>query len=318
MKILFSFSLTLFVILTTVSCTVNTTNAKPIEPPSSLTSTEIWVTATLTPQVEAEPRITPSIQFPSPTQTQIATATRETAAPDVISYSYKIVRRFPHDPNAFTQGLLYDEGYLYESTGKYGYSSIRKYNLQTESIDQIHNLPPEFFGEGLALVDNKLIQLTWKSKTAFIYDMFTFDILGKFSYSAEGWGLAFDGSHLIMSDGSPYIRFLEPQNFQETKSIYVNDQGRPISNINELEYIKGSLYANIWKTTQIAIIDPKDGAVTAWIDLSGIYQREFPEVETIDHLNGIAYDRKNDRLFITGKYWPEIFEIELIENPLSE
>lgn len=226
-------------------------------------------------------------------------------------YTYTIINTYPHDPAAFTQGLIFENGVLYESTGLYGRSSIRKVDLETGTVLQLYELAPQFFGEGLTAFGDTLIQLTWQSNVGFVYDKHSFDLLREFSYPTEGWGITHDGEQLIMSDGTDRLFFLDPETFQITGHIYVTDAGRSVSRLNELEYIHGEIYANIWQTDLIARIDPQTGAVVGWIDLSGLLAEEYRQ-QPVDVLNGIAYDAEHDRLFVTGKLWPKLFEIELI------
>jgi glutamine cyclotransferase len=224
-------------------------------------------------------------------------------------YTYKIITTYPHDRTAFTQGLIYQDGCFYESTGLYGRSSLRKVELKTGMILKKHSLPSLFFGEGITLLGTKIIQLTWKSRMGFVYNKESFEVLQTFHYPTSGWGITNDGRQLIMSDGSSTLFFLDPETFKEVDKIEVLDQdGIAIKGINELEYIKGEIFANIWPTTRIARISLKTGRVTGWIDLAGI----VPLEKDADVLNGIAYDEKNDRLFVTGKLWPKVFEIDLV------
>jgi glutaminyl-peptide cyclotransferase len=227
-------------------------------------------------------------------------------------YTYKIINTYPHDRAAFTQGLIYHDVSLYESTGLYGRSSLRKVELKTGIVLKNHSLPSLFFGEGITVFGNKIIQLTWKSKMGFVYNKESFKVLQTFHYPTEGWGITNDGRRLIMSDGSSTLFFLDLATFKEVDKIEVLDQdGAAIKGINELEYIKGEIFANIWPTTRIARISPKTGRVTGWIDLAGI----VPLEKDADVLNGIAYDEKNDRLFVTGKLWPKVFEITISPKP---
>ena len=225
--------------------------------------------------------------------------------------TYEVVNTYPHDPQAFTQGLIFHNGYLYESTGLYGESSLRKVALETGEVLQQVDLPSNYFGEGLTLWEDTLLQLTWLEETGYIYDLEDFSELGRFSYATEGWGLTHDGERLIMSDGSATLYFLDPEDFQVIGSVRVTYQGQAIERLNELEYIHGEVYANIWLTDNIVRIDPATGEVTGWIDLRGILPDGL-RTPTTDVLNGIAYDPEGDRLFVTGKNWPELYEIRLV------
>ncbi len=228
--------------------------------------------------------------------------------------TYEVVAVYPHDPAAFTQGLIYREGYLYESTGRYGKSSLRQVELDSGQVLQQVDLPPDFFGEGLTDWGNKLIQVTWREGMGFVYDIEDFSLLESFELSTEGWGLTQDGDRLIMSDGTSSLYFLDPETFAVMGTVTVNDKGEEIDRLNELEYIRGQVFANIWQMDDIIRIDPDTGALLGWIDLSGILPEEA-RAETTDVLNGIAYDPKADRLFITGKYWPHLYEIRLVPTP---
>jgi len=225
-------------------------------------------------------------------------------------YTYKVVTTYPHDRSAFTEGLVFEDGLLYEGTGLHGYSTLRRVKLETGEILQICKLPPQFFGEGVTIYGNKIIQLTWRSHIGFVYDKYNFKLLQEFNYPDEGWGITHDGKHLIMSDGTSILHYLDPETFEEIYQIKVTANGIPVTGINELEYIQREIYANIWQTELIARIDPLTGQVVGWIDLKGILSPEN-DSETVDVLNGIAYDAKNKRLFVTGKFWPKLFEIEL-------
>ncbi len=228
-------------------------------------------------------------------------------------YTYRIVNAYPHDPGAFTQGLLYHGGYLYESTGLQGRSTLRKVDLKTGRVLNIRNLPKKYFGEGITLHGKRLFQITWQSKTGFIYDPATFRRMGQFSYDTEGWGITSDGIHLIMSDGTSTLRFLEPRTFKVSRRIEVRDGGKSVSGLNELEYVRGEIYANIWNTGYIARISPETGKLRGWIDLRGLYG-ELGGKHEWDVLNGIAYDPEKDRLFVTGKFWPKLLEIKIIRQ----
>jgi glutamine cyclotransferase len=227
-------------------------------------------------------------------------------------YGYRIVNAYPHDPEAFTQGLIFHNGHLYEGTGLHGASSLRKVELETGKVIKRHDLSEKYFGEGIAFCGNSLIQLTYQSKVGFIYDL---DLrqTGSFTYPTEGWGLTCDGSRLILGDGTATLRWLDAKTFKIVKQITVTDQGRPVDHLNELEFVKGEIFANIWKTDTIARISPDTGDVTGWIDLGGLAQ-QFESTTPLDCLNGIAYDAQGDRLFVTGKLWPKLFEIQLIRK----
>lgn len=232
-------------------------------------------------------------------------------------YTYKVINTYPHDRNAFTEGLVFEDGVLYEGTGLHGYSTLRRVKLETGEILKIRELPPQFFGEGVTIYENKIIQLTWQSHIGFVYDKYSFKLLQEFNYPDEGWGITHDGKHLIMSDGTETLHFLDPETFEEVSQIEVSANDIPITRINELEYIQGEIYANIWHTERIARIDPLTGQVIGWIDLKGILSSK-DDSKTVDVLNGIAYDTKNNRLFVTGKFWPKLFEIELIGQGTAE
>jgi glutaminyl-peptide cyclotransferase len=232
--------------------------------------------------------------------------------PPIPTYSYKVVHTYPHDPNAFTEGLFYLNGYLYESTGLEGHSSIRKVRLETGEVVLTHDLPPEYFGEGITYWGNRLIGLTWKSQIGFIYNLRTFVVEGHFNYPGEGWALTRNDHEIIMSDGTPELRFLDPKTLREVRRIRVTARGRPVDQLNELEWLQGSILANIWQTDRIARIDPGSGEVTAWIDLTGLLPASDRVPGQTDVLNGIAYDSAEGRLFVTGKLWPKLFEIRIV------
>ncbi len=252
--------------------------------------------------------------LPPVTPTQGAnTAVSSTQAP---TYTYQIIQAYPHDSNAFTQGLVFHRGVLYEGTGRNGYSSIRLTDLETGSVIHQRDLGAEYFGEGITIWQDRLIQLTWQSGVGFIYDLATFAPLGSFSYPGEGWGLTHDDQRLIMSDGTDVIRFLDLESLAENGRIQVHDQNGPVMQLNELEYINGEIWANIWQTNTIARISPQTGQVVGWIDLTGLLN-PTDLTQPADVLNGIAYDAAQDRLFVTGKWWPKLFEIKLILEPTS-
>ncbi len=226
-------------------------------------------------------------------------------------YGYTVVKAYPHDPGAFTQGLLWRDGFLYESTGLHGRSSVRKVTLETGVPEQERLIDSRHFGEGVVDWKDRLITLTWQDEMGFIFDLATFERIGEFSYPGEGWGLTRDETRIIMSDGASALRFLDPETLKETGRIQVTDDGKPVDNLNELEWVKGEVLANIWQTDRIARIDPKTGHVTGWIDLSGLLGPDDRAGRQVDVLNGIAYDAATDRLFVTGKLWPKLFEIRL-------
>jgi glutamine cyclotransferase len=226
-------------------------------------------------------------------------------------YSYNIVNTYPHDRDAFTEGLVFEDDVLYEGTGLSGCSTLRRVELETGEILQIYEIPAQFFGEGITIYGNEIIQLTWQSHVGFVYDKNSFELLQQFNYSTEGWGITHDGERLIMSDGTSTLHFLDPQTFEEIGQINVFDNSGPVTRLNELEYVQGEIYANVWQTDRIAIIAPETGRVIGWIDLAGLLTAEdSSEPDAV--LNGIAYDAETDRLFVTGKLWPTLFEIELV------
>jgi glutamine cyclotransferase len=228
-------------------------------------------------------------------------------------YTYQILNTYPHDQSAFTEGLVFEDGVIYEGTGLYKYSNLRRVELETGKILQIRELSNQYFGEGITIYGNKIIQLTWKSHLGFVYDKYNFKLLQEFNYPTEGWGITYDGDFLIMSDGTSTLHFLDPETFEEMSQIEVYENDIPVTKINELEYVQGEIFANIWLTERIARINPLTGQVTGWIDLKGILSPEDYS-EKVDVLNGIAYDAKSNRLWVTGKFWPKLFEIELIKD----
>jgi glutaminyl-peptide cyclotransferase len=230
-------------------------------------------------------------------------------------YVPEVVHTFPHDPSAFTEGLFYSKGYLYESTGLEGHSTIRKVLLETGAVVQKIDIPAEYFGEGIVDWHGHLISLTWKSQIGFVFDLATLKLQRQFSYPGEGWALTRDDRELIMSDGTPELRFLDPATLKETHRVMVTLDGKALANVNELEWVKGEIYANVWQTDWIVRIDPSTGRVVGAINLSGLLKREDRVAGQTDVLNGIAYDAKNDRLFVTGKNWPKLFEIRLHPAP---
>ena len=228
--------------------------------------------------------------------------------------SYRVVHAYPHDSQAFTQGLIYLDGHLYESTGIEGKSSLREEDLETGRILQFRDVSSNYFAEGLTDWGNTLIQLTWQSHVALVYDRSNFHFLRTYHFDGEGWGLSHDSKNLILSDGSATLRFFDPATFREVRRITVKDKGAPVTQLNELEFVQGQIYANIWHSDRIARISPATGKVLGWINLVGLLpQNERSTAEAV--LNGIAYDASHNRLFVTGKLWPRIFEIEVIPEP---
>lgn len=240
-------------------------------------------------------------------------AKKDIAETLAVTYSYEIINMYPHDPRAFTQGLVCDDGILYEGTGRYGHSSLRKIILEKGQIIESLDLPSEFFGEGITIFRDKIIQLTWRSHIGFVYSKKTFKLIHKFSYPTEGWGITNDGKRIIMSDGTEYLHFLDPETFKILGRLRVYDNELPVTKLNELEYIDGQVFANVWQTSRIAIIHPDTGQVTGWIELEGLLELAGGD-RRIKTPNGIAHDAMRDRLFVTGKLWPKIYEIKLIPS----
>ncbi|MCB0195400.1 MAG: glutaminyl-peptide cyclotransferase [Anaerolineae bacterium] len=251
----------------------------------------------------------------TPTETPSVSNLEQSATTPL--YTYEVVESYPHDPMAFTQGLIIVDSIMYEGTGRYEQSTLRRVDLKSgESLQLIH-LPDQLFGEGITLFDDRIIQLTWKAGAAFVYNKDTFEPIKAFTYPTEGWGITHDGKRLIMSDGTANLYFRDPETFEEIGRVEVFDENGPVVMLNELEYINGEVFANVWKTDKIARIDPETGRVTGWILLTDLLSPE--ELTTpsdmqngIAVLNGIAYDADNDRLFITGKLWPTLFEIKIV------
>lgn len=249
----------------------------------------------------------------------------------VPEYGYEVVHTYPHDRNAFTEGLFYLNGFLYEGTGMPGYSDIRKVKLETGEVIQKHSIPDEYFGEGIIAWKDRLVELTWQTEIGFVYDLNSFAVQKEFHYPGEGWSMTTDGKRIIMDDGTPQIRFWDPETLQETGRLTVTEDGHPIDQsskwcggprcLNELEWVKGEIYANIWMTDWIVRIDPKSGKVVGWINCTGLLTPQDKIADgpqETDVLNGIAYDAKGDRLFVTGKRWPKLFEIKLIKKAASQ
>ena len=248
-------------------------------------------------------------------------------------YTYQIVHTYPHDRSAFTEGLFYKDGFLYEGTGEEGQSDIRKVKLETGEVVQKHVIPEEYFGEGIIAWKDRLLELTWKTEVGFIYNLDTFEQQKEFHYPGQGWSFTTDGKRLFVDDGTTQIRIWDPETLQETGRISVTDQGQPINRspnwcsdpdgrcLNEMEWVKGEIYANIWMTDKIVRIDPKTGKVTGWVDCTGLLvpQDRIEEGKTpTDVMNGIAYDAQGDRLFVTGKRWPKLFEIKLVKKTSAQ
>jgi glutamine cyclotransferase len=234
-----------------------------------------------------------------------------TAADKTPEYGYQVVHVYPHDSTAFTQGLEYHGGFLYEGTGLNGRSSVRKVKLETGQVLQRVEVDPFYFGEGITILNQQIFELTWKTQTGFIYSLLTMRKKQTFNYPGEGWGLANDGRNIYMSDGTDEIRVWDPVTLQEKRRIMVRDQGEPVMNLNELEWVRGEIYANVWLTERVARISPMDGRVLGWIDLTGILPKADQKKDT-DIVNGIAYDALGKRLFVTGKLWPKLFEIKVV------
>jgi glutaminyl-peptide cyclotransferase len=233
------------------------------------------------------------------------------SSPTVSIYGYEVVNTYKHDPKAFTQGLVIFNNFLYESTGLEGRSSLRKVELETGKVVQKVDLPSEIFAEGITILNDKIYQISWKNGLAWEYDLESFTKLNEFHYSGEGWGLTNNGTNLIMSDGTHVIRFVDPKNFETVKTITVfRENGQPLMSINELEWVKGEIWANVWQDPMVARIDPESGKLKGWIDLSPMVKEEMRS-DSEDVLNGIAYDEKTDRIFVTGKLWKKLFEIKL-------
>jgi glutamine cyclotransferase len=232
----------------------------------------------------------------------------------VTEYSVTIVKTYPHDPQAFTEGLLYHDGFLYESTGREGQSWIRKVKLQTGKVVRQHKIDAKYFGEGIVIWKNRLIELTWKDQIGFIYDVNTFKQLSDFHYPGEGWALTRDATKLFMSDGTRDIRILDPETLAESSRIHVTCDGDPVKNINELEWVKGEIYADIWLTNMMVRINPATGEVVGIVDMTDL-RNMAAEKQAVDVVNGIAYDAATDRLFVTGKLWPTLYQITLAPRP---
>ena len=243
-------------------------------------------------------------------QAPTAAPAQQTAPVQTPVYSYRVAAAFPHDPGAFTQGLLWLDGHLYESTGQIGQSTIRRVNLETGEVLQSVSIPPGLFGEGIVNWGDQLISITWQSGVGYRWDRASFRRLGLWRYEGEGWGLTQNGREIIMSDGTHELRFLDPATLEERRRLAVTENGVPVPRLNELEWVNGEIFANVWMTPMIARIDPASGNVTGWIDLTALAIENGGGSDNV--LNGIAYDAQRDRLFVTGKYWPRLYEIDLV------
>jgi glutamine cyclotransferase len=244
----------------------------------------------------------------------LATPAHAASAKPIPVYGVQVVHAYPHDINAFTEGLFYLNGYLYESTGLESHSSVRKVKLETGQVVQRATLPADMFGEGIAPWNDRLVGLSWKAEVGYVLDLESFDTKGQFGYPGEGWGLTHDDTEMVMSDGTADLRFLNPTTLVESHRIHVTAQGKPVEQLNELEWVDGEIYANIWQTDRIARIDPKTGDVVGWIDCKGLLPKKDFIPEHTDVLNGIAYDAAAKRLFLTGKFWPKVFEVKLLKR----
>lgn len=282
-------------------------------------------TATRPGTVVASPPASPSpgtggTPAETATATAVATATAATSAIPTQPAAdgaapvdgYRIVNTYPHDPRAFTQGLDFANGVLYEGTGLNGRSSLRRVELETGAVLQQVDLPEEYFGEGIVVLGERIYQITWQSQTAFVYNRETFEQIETYAYPTEGWGLTTDGERLIMSDGTSTLYFRDPETFAEIRRVEVLDNGEPVTELNELEWVNGEVWANVWQTDRIARINPANGAVVGWIDLTGLLQPQDANPDDVDVLNGIAIDETTGRLFVTGKLWPVMYEIEVV------
>lgn len=300
---------------------IHPTETPEVSPPASTTEAS-YPGPGEEPTLNAPPTNTPaqiSGVYPPPAEIETGQAQDPYPSPEsedlgLPTYGFRIINKFPHDPGAFTQGLVVTEDGqdFFEGTGLWGQSSLRRVDIESGEVIQLQELAPEYFGEGLTLFDNRIYQLTWQSNIGFIYDDQNFDLVGSFDYPHEGWGITHDGQELIVSDGTATIHFWDPDTLSETRQIQVSDPNGPITRLNELEYVNGEIWANVWQTDLIARISPDDGHITGWIDLTGLYDAgENASSENV--LNGIAYDEQSGRLFVTGKRWPALFEIELDE-----
>lgn len=300
---------------------------QPAAPAAPVAPAAVATLPPATAALPASPTVAPPTATPAPPSAPTATATPAPTPPPAASpppsaaaqpaiYGYQVLNVFPHDPTAFTQGLVYQDGIFYEGTGLRGQSTLRRVDPATGEVLQGVRLPDQYFGEGIAVLGDRLYQLTWQENTGFIYDKASFELLGTWNYAGEGWGLTTDGQRLIMSDGSHELRFLDPVTMQELGRVAVLDgDGLPVTRLNELEWVEGEVWANVWQTDRIARIDPASGRLLGWIDLTGLLPAEDRAAQRVDVLNGIAYDAARDRVFVTGKWWPKLFEIQVTATP---
>jgi glutamine cyclotransferase len=279
--------------------------------PTSIPTVTPTSTATPSPTATPLPTATPVPSTPAPAATDSPIPNSGNPA-EIPVYGYRVVNSYPHDPDAFIQGLVFEDGIFYEGTGRRGQSTLRQVEVETGQVLQAINLPAEVFGEGITIFGDRIIQLTWQARTGFIYDKPNFEFLDIFRYPTEGWGITHDGQRLIMSDGTSTLYLWDLDTLEEIGRIQVEANGQPVARLNELEYINGEIFANVWQTDRIARIDPGTGQVVGWIDLTGLLSPADRGQRTVDVLNGIAYDAENDRLFVTGKLWPRLYEIELV------
>lgn len=298
------------------------TSATP-QPPDAPAADATVVAPDATP---AATSVEPDAAATDAAATEVAYAAVVVAAPDTPTqpatptptppptYTYRVINTYPHDPAAFTQGLIFVDGDLYESTGRWGESTLREVGLATGAVLRSQPLDAQYFGEGITLLADKIYQLTWQEQTGFVYDRDTFELLQTFTYPHEGWGITHDGTRLIVSDGTATIHFWDPDTLEETGQITVRDNEGPLNRLNELEFVNGEIWANIWLTDLIARISPETGDVLGYIDLSGLLDTSTL-TQPVDVLNGLAFDSQTGRLFVTGKLWPSLFEIEVIPTP---
>ena len=279
--------------------------AHPADPPAGTTAEPGTYEASAGKAATGGTAEHPGDTAPQPGNAKMAEAMTPT-------YTVRIVRTYPHDRSAFTQGLCYVDGVFYESTGMRGRSSLRRVDPETGGVLQQRYLADRFFGEGATVLGDRVFQLTWQSRVALVYRRVDLELERQFTYPTEGWGLTHDGFHLIMSDGTSTLYFLDPDTFEQVGRVEVHDHAGPVTRLNELEYVEGEIYANVWQTDRIVRISPETGRVVGWIDLAGLLSPADRAAGPVDVLNGIAYDGGNGRLFVTGKWWPKLFEIELV------